>query len=469
MRGRGRERTRGGSPTLPSPSTPTPQANPDKAIDMVDPLAWLALRCAAYELLELGKPAYAVADSYVDLVKRTTGNSGAGGFVNAVVRNLARAMEAGDAPAPRPPPKGASGAEVLGAIADATSHPDWLVRRWVARLGAREAVRLMHANNRRPAFSMRALGAGGAAELLEWLQSLEGVEAEPSALLPDDFVVVRRGMGRALRAGAVSEGRAAVQDEGAGLVVAALDPQAGETILDLCAAPGGKALYSARRMKGRGTVVAADAHAGRLRRLEVALAEQGSGGASVRLLACAAADLSAAWTGTTGGAGVSLSDRRAPPPGRVDSGVAGALRLQDDLRAARRLGATSRAPPLFDRVLVDAPCSGLGVLGKRADLRWRRTEAELVAAIEAQRGVLDAAAPLVRPGGLLVYSTCSIEPDENEDQVTAFILRHPDFSLEPMPAGAVPDSVLRDGNFVATLPHVHGTDGAFAARLRRRE
>lgn len=122
---------------------------------------------------------------------------------------------------------------------------------------------------------------------------------------------------------------------------------------------------------------------------------------------------------------------------------------------------------LATQVLVDAPCSGTGVLAKRADLRWRRTPEQLEELVALQDQLLDAAARLVRPGGLLVYSTCSLEVDENMGRVAAFLARSPDFALEPPPAGTVLQGLLTADGAMAAVPFEHGIDGAFAARLRR--
>jgi 16S rRNA (cytosine967-C5)-methyltransferase len=213
-------------------------------------------------------------------------------------------------------------------------------------------------------------------------------------------------------------GHVAVQDESAGLVVQLLDPQPGETILDGCAAPGGKTMAIAARMNGDGSILAVDSNENRLDKVTEAATAQGA----ADLVETEAADLMA------------LAD------------------LPD--------------PPQADRVLVDVPCSGLGVLAKRADLRWQRSPDDLDELAALQDDLLDAAAKLVRPGGLLVYSTCTIEPEENEQRIEAFLDRHTDFTLESA-ADYVPDDVVSERGFLMTLPHRHRTDGAFAARLRR--
>ena len=216
-----------------------------------------------------------------------------------------------------------------------------------------------------------------------------------------------------LRAGLLAEGACAVQDEAAGLVVRVLDPQPGEAVLDAAAAPGGKAVYAAQRM-GAGRLVALDVSEAKT--ALVAKAAQAQGVAD--LVETVAADLTA-WT----------------------------------------------PPRPFDRVLLDAPCSGTGVLAKRADLRWNRQPGDLRDLAALQDRLLDAAAGAVGPGGLLAYSTCSVEAEENDDRVRAFLDRHPDFAVEPV-GDRVPRP-MRDGDVYRALPHVHGTDGAFAVRLRR--
>lgn len=162
------------------------------------------------------------------------------------------------------------------------------------------------------------------------------------------------------------------------------------------------------------------------------------------------------------------------------TGLSGVLRVAPgDLReyarwvdAKRSSGSAGDAklPLVYDKVLVDAPCSGTGVLAKRADLRWRRTPEQLVELCTLQDELLAAAAMLVRPGGLLVYSTCSIEPEEHAGRIEAFLARHArggEWCVEAPPAGLLPQEVVTPEGYATTLPHVHGTDGAFAVRFRR--
>ena len=244
----------------------------------------------------------------------------------------------------------------------------------------------------------------------------------PSRLLPAEFVVVERGLSAAR--GALARGDAALQDEAAAAVIALAAPAPGDALLDVCAAPGGKALFAAARMGGVGRIVARDVSAPRASRVADAAAAQGVH----------------------------------PPFFTTDVGDGLALPSDPAHLAA------------FDIVLLDAPCSGTGVLAKRADLRWRRAPGDVAAAADLQGRLLVAASTTVRPGGVLVYSTCSLEPEENAGAVAAFLASEAGaaFQVEPPPNGALPPDVLtEDGRCLQTLPHVHGTDGAFGARLRR--
>jgi len=424
-----------------------------RARDASQPVPWLALMMCLYEMDHMRKPAYILND-YMEIVKRA-GERHMAGFVNAVIRKVDR-----EGRVPRPELldgyEDLPEADLARALAVVGSHPEWMVRRWVRRFGVEDTVELMEANNERPSFTLRANAAAGVtgAKLLAALAKVGAVDAVPCAFLPDDFVRVKSGLGAVLGAGMVSGGICSVQDEGAGLVVAMLDPRPGDLVLDLCAAPGGKATYAMHRMRGRGTLVACDANRNRLTLVAKAAQEQGLKGMLVTA-PLSAEDVGAHWNG--------------PPAGGYTGERGGALsvaELQDKLKI--RLGrASARGAVLFDRVLVDAPCSGLGVLGKRADLRWQRTEEEVGTAVEMQESILDAAAATVKPGGLLVYSTCSIEREENHEQVARFLRAHPEFQLESG-EGLVSPDVLDELGLLCVYPHTHGTDGAFAARLRRR-
>ncbi len=371
----------------------------------LEPVVRQILRVALYDVLERGAPAHAAVSEAVSLT-RTLGRGRAAGLVNGLLRRFLREQGEGRTPQPA--------GDEAARLAVAWSHPEWMVRRWLARFGPEAARALLAWNNARPHYSLRVnLLRTTAADFRARLDAL-GAAWEPSPWL-DDFVRVQH-LQAVLRAGLPAEGLCAVQDESAGLVVRLLDPQPGETVVDACAAPGGKAVYAAQQMQNRGRLAAIDVNPSRLRLVRQTAAAHG-----VRIIETAAADFAAE--------------------------------------------GPAAAPPA-DRVLLDAPCSGLGVLRKRPDLRWKRTPESLEELGRLQAALLDAAAEVVRPGGLLVYATCTTEPEENERQAAAFLARRPDFALEP-PGAAAPPALVTAGGALATLPHRDGVDGAFAVRLRR--
>lgn len=284
-------------------------------------------------------------------------------------------------------------------------------------LGQEKAIKLMVWNNDDPSFSLRANSGKGVtrADLVMQFNMLK-VPHELSLHL-DHFVRVKTGLQTVIQAGLLKQGLCAVQDESAGLIVSVVNPQPGDSIIDCCAAPGGKTLYMASQMHGQGMLYAIDINKGRLRILkETAELHQVDG-----VITTIPSDLRT---------------------------FAESCRLKSD------------------KVLLDAPCSGLGVLSKRADLRWNRRLEDLEELKKLQEELLDAASILVKPGGVLVYSTCSIDPEENEERVDAFLLRHPEFCIDPVDRYVPPDFVTKRG-FYSSDPVKHSMDGAFAARLIR--
>ena len=371
----------------------------------LEPALRQILRIGLYDILFLSTPPHAAVNEAVELAKRVV-RPKAGGLVNGLLRAVLRQRDRLPEPDTGKPERD---------LAIRTSHPTWIARRWLDRYGEAEAHALLARSNERPRYALRVNTLRATPEAFrEELDEL-GVEWAPSGWL-DDFVLVD-GLQPVLRAGWLDEGRCAVQDEAAALVVRLLDPQPGETVLDVAAAPGGKALYTALRMRDEGRVLAFDVHPGRMNLVREAAAAHG-----LSSVVAEAADLR------------ELAQRAEPPQG--------------------------------DRVLLDAPCSGLGVLAKRADLRWRRTPEEIGELVDLQDDLLDAAAALVRPGGVLVYSTCTIEPEENAERVAAFLARRSDFSVDRAD-GFVPEAFVTEEGYFAALPQRHGTDGAFAARLQR--
>lgn len=280
------------------------------------------------------------------------------------------------------------------------SHPRWMVRRWIRHFGAGAARRLIDANNREPAVYLRPVGMDAA----EAEHALNRAGLHASVANAGSVCRLRRGVdpGDALR---VVPG--VIQDPAASLVVDYVSPDRGSVVADLCAAPGGKAMALTDIASG---VVAADRSRQRLARVSEARRR-----------------LSArAW--------LVVADARFPP-------VHGA-----------------------GTVLVDVPCTGTGTLRRHPDGRWRVTEHDLRVLTDVQRRILRGAAAVVPRGGLLVYATCALEPEENWGQVKRFLARHPDFRVQP---GEAPERFLDSHGCLVVLPHESGFDGAFAARLRR--
>ncbi|HKO22276.1 MAG TPA: 16S rRNA (cytosine(967)-C(5))-methyltransferase RsmB [Candidatus Eisenbacteria bacterium] len=364
-----------------------------------------ALRLGAYQVLVLTRiPASAAVHESVELAKRY-GHPGTAGLANAVLRRLAAGERA---------PLPDRDSDPAGYLAVVHSHPRWLVSRWLDRYGVEEAEQLLAADNEEPSVSVRAnahrIRVAELAKLLEaeGVGSKPGPNGGPVLVLEGGFVASRSPLFR--------DGLLSLQDEAEASVPGLLDIKAGDRALDLCAAPGGKASQMAERVAPGGRLTAVEIQPGRARALRENLVHR------LRLP----------------GIDVVLADARTAP----------------------------FAQP-FDGVLLDAPCTGLGVLRRRADARWRKEESDIARMAALQSTLLDRAAGLTRPGGVLVYSVCSLEPEETDRVVASFLERTPAFRMEDarpyLPSGfASPEPVLR------ATPHRHGTDGVFAARLRRR-
>jgi len=379
-----------------------------RPFESLEPPVRSLLRLGAYQIVMLESvPAPAAVDQSVRAA-RAIGVERAAGLVNAALRRLAREHRE------LAPPSLA--ADPLAHLVHALSLPEWLARRWLEQFGAEEAAALAAASNEVPPLTVRSTGPRDAllAELRErW------PEARATRFAPFGVVLGRGGNPAADPAFAA--GRFAVQDEGSQLVVALLDPQPGERVLDVCAAPGTKANAIAAQVGPGGRVV-----------------------------------------------GVDVNPRRLALVGR-ESRRLGLGNLELHAADARRDLSPVAPPGSFDRVLVDAPCSGLGTLRRNPDLRWRVTPTDSAELAGVQLALLRRAALALRPGGALVYSTCTLSPEENEAVVHAFLADSPTF--RPTAPDALPEALrplLGSDGFLRTFPHRHDADGFFAARLERR-
>jgi 16S rRNA (cytosine967-C5)-methyltransferase len=383
----------------------------DQDLDKLEPLVASALRLGAYQLLFADRvPVSAAVDQSVRCI-RAAGAERATGLVNAVLRRLATDREAVKLPSLEDEP--------AAHLTHALSLPRWLAERWIEHYGVEDAAALARACNELPPLTIRAnLVRGSAAELLPDL--LEHFPQAAACRYARDGIVLGR-KGNPTSDPAFLMGRFTVQDEASQLVVGLLDPQPGERILDVCAAPGGKTTAIAERVGSSGKTVGVDRH---LRRL--ALVERAARRLGLRGIRTVPRD---------------------------------ATRSLDDL--APEGG--------FDRVLVDAPCSGLGTLRRNPDARWRVRPGDPARLAEVQRALLKSAASVLRPGGVLVYSVCTMLPEENEKIADAFLRISRDFAMAP--SCELPDevqSVVGGDGFLRSYPHLHDTDGFFAARFEKR-
>ena len=373
----------------------------NRPLAKLDPWVRALLRLTTYQLLFLDRvPRWAAVDEAVSLARLKARKPGPAEFVNAVLRALTRAMAA--------PPLPSEPAEALGTR---LSFPDWIAARWMGRYGAREAEALMAAMNERPPVTIRANTLRISREALAArLRDEELAETRPTALAPEGLLVER---GQVARWAAFTQGWCTIQDEASMLIARLLAPQPGELVADTCAAPGTKATHLAALMGNRGKIIAMDPQAARLKLLGKAAARLGIG--IIEAHAGSVATLAGRWKGRC------------------------------------------------DRVLVDAPCSNLGVLRRNPDVKWKRTEEDLGRLRGKQRGILSAAASLVKPGGRLVYATCSLEPEENDEVVDPLLESEGWRIATPSDVHVAPDGK----GFVRCLPHVHGTDGFTAVLLER--
>lgn len=376
-----------------------------------------ALRLGAYQILFLDRiPSSAAVNESVALAKALPQRAGGrrwDGFVNAVLRNLLRE------PAP-PFPDPAR--DPVAALAVSCSCPAWLVERWLARHGPVEASLLCQATLAIPPLTLRANALRGQREAL--LDDLRrgGYEATATPVSPVGLVLDK--CGSVTDIAEFHQGRFYVEDEAAQLVPLLVNPQPGELVLDACAAPGGKATHLAVLMQNRGEILALDRSESRLQLLQDNCRRLG-----VSILRVSVAD---------------AADRR-----QVET-----------LAAGRR----------FDRVLLDAPCSGLGVLRRHPEGKWQKASAALSQHQERQRRLLESLGAVLRPGGTMVYSTCSTESEENEEVIEDFLRQHAEFDRMPA-ADCLPGSgrslVTAQGDFSTRL-NVYSMDGFFAARLCKR-
>jgi 16S rRNA (cytosine967-C5)-methyltransferase len=383
-------------------------------LDKLDPEVKNILRLGIYQLLFTRIPPWAALAETLKLLLRRGRGKFVRDFVNAVLHRIAESKNN----LPEPPKEVP---ELYLAVK--YSYPDWLVKRWLKRFGLEETERLLSAGNERPPLIIRAnLLKVTRDNLLEYLRKDQVPEAEACKYSPAG-IFLKGFNGKVTDLKPYHFGWISVQDPASQLVTYLLEPKTGERILDACAGVGGKTTHILELCENRAEVWAVDLYAFRLKKLEENCLRLGL---------------------------------RLPQVFEGDS-----VQLMEKLK-----------PRPFDRILIDAPCTGTGIIRRHPDIKWVRTEEDFLEVPQRQLRLLKGLAPYLKKGGVLVYATCSLEPEENEEVVQAFLKDHPEFVIEN------PEKVLRkycgeavaeivEGDYLKTYPHRHNLDGFTAVRLRK--
>ena len=379
--------------------------------DKLDPEIHNILRIGLFQVVYLTRiPPSAAVHTAVDMAK-TLKKPWLAKFVNAVLR-----AAVGKYPELNPPD--VEKYPIL-ALAVETSMPPWLIRRWIFRFGPSETRLLCDSINSIPPLTLRINTLKTTRSTFLESAGVSTHRMEPASFSPDGIRLDHPQYPVVAMAG-FPEGFFQVQDEAAQLVTLLLDPQPGETVLDACAGLGGKTGHIAQQMKNKGKILATDISQDKLEKIHPEMRRLGVSIVETRVL-----DLS-----------------RPIETGPVET---------------------------FDRVLLDAPCSGLGVLCRNPDIKWRSSPERITHCQLRQIAFLDRASQFVNPSGVLVYAVCSMEPEENEAVVSAFLSDHSTFLVEHRPVGLSPliGSLMTPEGYLRTFPHRHAMDGFFAVRFRR--
>jgi 16S rRNA (cytosine967-C5)-methyltransferase len=373
-----------------------------------EPQVLIFLRLGLYQLLYLDRiPESAAVNESVNLAKQVLPRTS--GLVNGVLRNYLRHKDSVTYPDPVAAP--------AAYIAARHSHPAWLVKLWFSQLGEAETELLAEASSLQPPLTLRTNTLKATrAELLDRFES-NGISAAPCRFSP--FGILVEGRHHVPGLPGFREGLFVVQDEASQMAGILLDPQPGERVLDTCAAPGGKATHLAQLMENRGELLAMDVSGSKLPLIQEAAQRLG-----ITIIRTRAADL-----------------------------------LQTGAFPA----------DAFDRVLLDAPCSGLGVIRRNPEAKWRLTPEDVMRLAVAQKVMLKNAIRMLKPGGVLIYSTCSTSLEENETVVRDFLSQHPHCVLENLNE-IFPDyrELFTEEGMFRAWPHRYNMDGFFSARIRKK-
>jgi 16S rRNA (cytosine967-C5)-methyltransferase len=361
-------------------------------------IVWLGL----YQLVYMRVPQFASVHETVELVKACHHGKWSG-VVNGILRSYLRNPEKGEYPQHKK--------NDPAALAIQYSFPEWLIERWLRQFGFEQTLALCEANNRRPVLAVRRNPLLSSVPQFEEKLALLNIVFEKSAV--SDFYFVKN-MTAVSQNILLHDGWMTIQDPSAGLPVLLADPRPGQTILDVCAAPGGKTTHLAELSGNRALIIAGDKNYNRIRLLKNAVSR---------------------------------------------------LKL-----SVYTLVAEAQNFPVqnADVVLLDAPCSGLGALRRKPDIRWQRTLSEIHACAKLQSILLYHTAGLVKQGGALIYSTCTIDRAENEDVIHAFCAMHPEFEIEAPHPDKVPRDFITENHMIRTWPHRQDMDGSFCVKMKKK-
>ena len=366
------------------------------------------LHLGLYQLRYLNQiPASAAVNTTVELAKQN-GFAGLSGFVNGLMRQYIRLAESGDDPLQLP-------LDPVKRLGTLHSYPDWIIQVWLEQLDLAETEQLCEWMNRPPHIDLRINPLRTSLEAVEAAMQAAGVAVKRLLHLPQALRLLEPA-GSIQKLPEFQSGWWMVQDASAQLVSYLVDPQPGEFVIDACAAPGGKALHLAELMQDQGTIWACDRTSSRLKKLKENAERLGIHSTEI-----------------------SIGDSRDQPQ-FVGKG---------------------------DRVLLDAPCSGLGTLNRHADARWRQTPERVRELATLQQELLTAAATWLKPDGVLVYATCTLHPQENEQAIAAFLDQHPGWQIEPPPPNSPAAAFAAPQGWVKVWPHRQQMDGFFMVRLKR--
>jgi 16S rRNA (cytosine967-C5)-methyltransferase len=361
------------------------------------------LRVALYQILFLDRvPDYAAVNEAVEFVKKLQGQKPAD-LTNAILRNIVRSKNGIRYPDPNE--------DQIGYLSAYYSHPSWMVKRYLTRFGREETEKLLIANNEKPFLTLKINSVKTNPEEFKSLLNSVNLRFIPGKYLPEFFKL--QNLTNITAWEYYGKGYFNIQDESAGLACRLLDVKQGMKVLDMFAAPGGKTAYIASLMNDEGEITAVDRFEGRLSILEKNIERLGFKS--------------------------------------IKTFTADALEYNDGI---------------FDRVLADVPCSGTGTLSKKPDIKWKRDLLDISRMNENQLKYITKAASLIKADGYFVYSTCSIEPEENIGIVEKFLSKNPNYQLISA-KGIFPDELVDEHGCIQTLPHVHQMDGAFAAKFWR--